>query len=69
VVLRQAQGQHYFNFDRGFSKYYFLWLTFGSSDIRSSGSEQKPVARSCEHGIETFGFTKGGELLDQLSDY
>jgi hypothetical protein len=35
----------------------------------SSDSGQRSVAGPCEYGIETSGTTKGGELLDQLSNY
>jgi hypothetical protein len=35
----------------------FVWLRIG------------PIAGICEHGNETSGFIKGGELLDQLSYY
>jgi hypothetical protein len=41
----------------------------GVCGLHSSGSEEGPVAGSCEHGNETSGSINGGEFLDQLSNY
>jgi hypothetical protein len=35
----------------------------------SSDTQQGPVVGSCEHGNEPLSFIKGGEFIDQLSDY
>jgi hypothetical protein len=40
----------------------------GRCGLDASGSRQKPVAGSCEHGNESSGSVKGGEFLDYLSD-
>jgi hypothetical protein len=37
--------------------------------LDSPGPGLGPVAGSCEHDNETSGSIKGGEFLDQLSDY
>jgi hypothetical protein len=37
-------------------------------DLDSSGSEQGPVAASCEHGDKSLGCLKGTWFRDQLSD-
>jgi hypothetical protein len=36
---------------------------------KKPGCEQGPMAGSCKHGNECLGSTKGGEFLDQLSNY
>jgi hypothetical protein len=37
--------------------------------LDSSGSGQRPMAGSCEHGYELTGSIKGGRFLDQLNNY
>jgi hypothetical protein len=41
----------------------------GSCEVDASGSGYRPVADSCEHGNEPSGSIKGGNFLEQLSDY
>jgi hypothetical protein len=40
----------------------------GGYGLVSSGSEQRPLVSSCEHGNTTYGPIKDGELLEQLRD-
>jgi hypothetical protein len=35
----------------------------------SSGSSYGPLVGCYEHGNEVFGFTKGGEFRNEMSDY
>jgi len=37
--------------------------------LDASGSGQETVAGSCEHSNEPSGSIKGGEFLDQVSNY
>jgi hypothetical protein len=41
----------------------------GGCALNSSSSKQGPMACLCEHGIEPFGFRKGVEILDTVSDF
>jgi len=41
----------------------------GNCGLDSYGSEQRPMAGSCDHCSEPSGSMKGGEFLDKLSDY
>jgi hypothetical protein len=41
----------------------------GGCGLNSSGSEQGPVASSCEHGNEPSASIKDGEFFDYLSKY
>jgi len=46
-----------------------LEWSVGRCGLDASGSRQVPVVGYCEHGNEHSGSIKGGEFLDQLSDY
>jgi hypothetical protein len=41
----------------------------GGCELDACESGYGPVAGSCEHGNETLGSLKGGEVLDELNDY
>jgi hypothetical protein len=41
----------------------------GRCGLGASGSGYGPATGSCEHGNEPSSSIKGGEFLDQLSDY
>jgi hypothetical protein len=41
----------------------------GRCGLDSSGSEQRPLAGSCEHGNEPSGSIKDREFLDLLNDF
>jgi hypothetical protein len=41
----------------------------GRCKLNSPGSGQEPMAGSCEQNDEPSGSIKGGEILEQLSDY
>jgi hypothetical protein len=41
----------------------------GTCGLDSFGSRKRLVAGCCEHGNEPSGSIKGGEFIDELSDY